>query len=84
VEKPKFNTGTRVKFIKGGRRGRVGIVMGVVRGCRFEAYKVGLTGQWDDPYDQQHWLHIRADFLDYESVIDKLGDVLDKDDLAHA
>ena len=80
MEKPRFKSGTRIKFTRGGLKGRTGIIMGLVADAQIEAYSVGMEGLRLDPYNQQYWRKISAKYLEYASVIDQLGDVLDEDE----
>lgn len=78
ADRPKFKTGDQVKFIKGwlSKRARPWVVLGPVKGSKVEAYKIGPA---DDPFNQAFWRRINATFLDYASVIDKLGSIATDD-----
>lgn len=82
MEKTRFKTGTRIKFNRGGYKGRIGIIMGPVREAQVEAYHIGMEGYGCNPYNQRFWKKINSKFLEYASVIDQLGDILGDDEVS--
>lgn len=69
-----FKPGDRVKIVGNWREGTPVIVIARVPGAGPETYKVST--KLEKPHDQRSWLTVPADFLGFDSAVDKLGSLI--------